>query len=196
MTALPSPAPTVQSGPTPPKGAMLGPWDVVVQNSTWAPDSAYTSERSEECGQACLVMCLRWASGIWTPAAYLHDLVHARGEAVGTTFDQLQATLAVMETHSIMHWPRTAADVRALVEASIAAGYPLIPLRWFSFAGNRDSSGNDLLHFTCIIGYTPTLIQQAGPWSGTLFTETDEEFMTMFYGGVLQVRRRRKLGDH
>lgn len=174
----------------------LEPWLTVAQNSTWAPDSSYTAERSEECGQACLVMAFKYCAGIWTPAAYLHDLVHQQGQVVGTTFEQLQETCRLMETHAELYAPREKVGIRALVEASIDLGYPLIPLRWFDHPGNVDSAGNDILHFTVITGYTPTLFQQAGPWSGTMFTETDEQFFEMYYGGILQIRRKRMLGDH
>lgn len=178
----------------------LRPWEPISQLRTWAPDEAYGNERSEECGQACIVMCLRYCSGVYTSAAYLHDLVHPAGSVVGTDWPEMQSTLRYMETASMLVQP-AASDVRAVVEQSIDRGHPLIALRWFDHAGNMDSAGNPVLHFTCITGYTPTLIQQAGPWSGTMFTETDETFAGMYYppssgGGLLIVQRTRRLGDH
>lgn len=147
-----------------------------------------------------MVMCLRYCSGVYTSAAFLHDLVHPAGAVVGTTWDQMQSTLRYMETASMLVQPAVT-DVRPVVVQAIDRGWPLIALRWFDHAGNLDSSGNPILHFTCITGYTPQVIQQAGPWSGTMFTEDDATFGGMYYppsegGGLLIVQRRRMLGDH
>lgn len=179
-----------------PLSASLQPWETVNQNTTWAPDEAYTAERSEECGQASIVAALRYATGVWTSAAFLHDLVHAKGAVVGTTIEEMVYTLGLMETHANVRYPSTMAAMRQLITNSISQGYSLIPLRWFGFPGNKDGEGNDILHFCNVTGYTPNNIQLGGVWSGLMFTESDDQFWNMYSGVVIVVHRKRMLGDH
>jgi len=157
--------------------------------NTWAPTPELQTDRAMECGQAVIVMCLKYCSGVWTSAAYLHDLVHP-GSSGGTSLDELVATFAIMETRATVSYPTSMNQIRTIAQKEINAGHPLIALRYW------DHPGNSLLHFTAITGYSPTQLEQAGPGYGMMFSEDDDTFWSMYAGALILVHRKRMLGDH
>lgn len=171
-------------------GRFLNPWTPINQSNTWAPTSAFEADRAMECGQACIVMCLKYCSGVWTSAAYLDQLVHDPGSPSATSLDEMVATFALMETRASISYPQDTLALRTLIKDEIDRGHPLIPLRYW------DHPGNSLLHFTVITGYSPTQIEQAGPGYGIMFAEDDATFWSMYAGALILVHRKRMLGDH
>jgi hypothetical protein len=162
----------------------------VGQLRTWAPDEQYTIERAHECAQACITSVFRWCAGVWIPSAYLHDLVHPVGAALDTTIQEVIDTFAINETRALARYPTTFDEYQYEIVRGIDADHPFIALRTYGHPGSG------IGHFCCITGYDPTNIQLMGPWSGTMFTETWNYSWQMYYGALISVLRKRRLGDH
>lgn len=174
-----------------PARRILGPWEAISQQTVWHDAPATQAELDHLCGETCIVMAMRWAAGIYTSAVYLHDKIWAPGQVEGTTIQQMQYLLkSQCETNTQLWYPQNPTELNARVQEMIGRGHCGIVLRYW------DHPGNDLLHFCVYIGYAPGILQLAGPWSGTLFTESIDTSHAMYYGPIIEVLRKRKLGDH
>lgn len=174
-----------------PPSYQLIPWTPVGQMSTWTPDNTYVGERALECGQACFVMVWRYTTGLWVPAAYMHDIMVGQGVTSPTPLSAMMDLLTLYETRGTLVRPSSQIELGNWVRESIAAGYCTIPLRYFLAPGASE------LHYVVTTGYTPTSIQIADPADGLMKAETDNVFWSMYEGsGLIIVQRRRMLGDH
>lgn len=184
-------APLDGGGRTIPPTKMLNPFEAISQQTVWKGTATSQAELDELCGETSIVMCMRHCAGIWTSAVYLHDKIWPAGAVDGTTIAQMTMLLRDQcETNSAVLWPATEQELADDVCTAIADGYPVIALRYYG------QPASNIYHYTVACGYDTANIVQAGPWSGTIYSESYARYHEMYVGPLIVVQRRRKLGDH